>query len=87
MIYVVVVYLIAGMIVGSLFAVGMLAVLLGIEIISAIILAFAYGPAACLGCVAVVVVFQIGYIVGVVARGVLEQAGILPEHVHRGRIF
>ena len=77
MIYVVLLHLIAGTFVGSLFAVGMLAVLLSVEIMIAIILTFAYGPAACLGCVAAVMALQIGYFSGVIARGLLEQAGNL----------
>ncbi len=86
MIYVVLLHLIAGTIVGSLFAAGMLAVLLSIEIMISIILTFAYGPAACLECVAVVVVLLVGYFFGVVVRGLLEQAGILHAQVQRGRI-
>ncbi len=85
MIYVVLLHLLSGMIVGALFAAGMLTVLLSIEIMISIILTFAYGP-ACLECVAVVVVLQVGYFSGVVGRGLLEQAGILQAQVPRGRI-
>jgi len=74
------------MIVGALFAAGMLAVLLSIEITISIILTFAYGPAAYLECVAAVVVLQVGYFSGVVGRGLLEQAGILQAQVQRGRV-
>ena len=86
MIYVVLLHLLSGMIVGALFAAGMLAVLLSIEIMISIILTFAYGPAAYLECVAVVVVLQVGYFSGVVGRGLLEQAGILQAQVQRGRV-
>ncbi len=86
MICVVLLHLLSGMIVGALFAAGMLAVLLSIEITISIILTFAYGPAACLECVAVVVVLQAGYFSGVVGRGLLEQAGILQAQVQRERI-
>jgi len=85
-IYVVLLHLLSGMIVGALFAAGMLAVLLSIEITISIILTFAYGPAAYLECVAAVVVLQVGYFSGVVGRGLLEQAGILQAQVQRGRV-
>ena len=87
MIYVIVTHLVIGMIVGSLFPVGMLVVLLSFEIVSSIILAFTYGPVAYWAWLAVVAVLQIGYIAGVLGRGLLEQAGISQANVRRRRVL
>ena len=87
LIYVIAIQLVTGMIVGSLFPVGMLVVLLSLEIISLSALTFAYGPVTYLSWLAVVATLQIGYLVGVLARGLLEQTRISQVGVHRRRIF
>ena len=87
MTYVIAIHLLGGIIIGSLFPVGMLLVLLSFEIMSSIVLAFAFGPVPCLAWLAVVAALQVGYIAGVLASGLLEQAATWRAAVRKRRIL
>ena len=87
MTYVIAIHLLGGILIGSLFPVGMLLVLLSFEIISSIVLAFAFGPVPFLAWLAVVAALQVGYVAGVLASGLLEQATMWRAHVRRRRIL
>ena len=84
--YVIILHLVAGMVVGSIFAVGTLIVLLGFELIFAYLFAF-YGSLSLMTSFAVLPALQIGYVAGAVVRGAVEQRAAKQVAERRTRFF
>ena len=84
--YVIIFHLVAGMVVGSIFAVGTLIVLLGFELIFACVFAF-YGTLSSMTSFAVLAALQIGYVAGAVVRGSVEQRAAKQVAERRTRFF
>ena len=86
MIYVTILHLVAGMIVGSIFAVGTLLVLLSSELIFVSLFAF-YGSVSLMTSFAVLAALQIGYVAGAFVRGSLEQRAAKQVAERKTRFF
>jgi len=86
LIYVITFHLIAGMVVGSIFAVGTLIVLLSIELIFACLFAF-YGSVSLMTSFAILAALQIGYVAGAFVRGSHEQRAARQVAERRTRFF
>jgi hypothetical protein len=75
LLYATILHLLAGTVTGSVFKVRTLLILLGLVLVESLILAFVHGSIAALWAVANIVGVQAGYLVGIFARDILEQAG------------
>ena len=86
MLYATIFHLLAGTVTGSVFKVRTLLILLGLVLIESVILAIVHGSIAGLWAVANLIGIQVGYLVGIYVRGVLEQAGYLLPSVRTRRM-
>ena len=76
----------AGALTGSIFKVRTLLTLLALVFVESFFLSLALGAIAWLWAVTSLVALQIGYLAGVYARGVLEQAGYASPDVRPRRL-
>jgi len=67
----------AGAVAGSVFQIRTLVLLLGIVLLESAAAAFVYGGSVALWALANLFALQVGYLVGIYARSILEQAGQL----------
>jgi hypothetical protein len=70
----IILHLLAGAVTGSVFKVRTLLIVLGFVVIESVILAFVHSSIAALWALTNLVGVQVGYLAGIYARGVLEQA-------------
>ena len=77
MLYATIFHLLAGAVTGSVFKVRTLLILLGLVLFESVILAIVHGSIAGPWAAANLIGIQIGYLVGIYVRGILEQAGYL----------
>jgi hypothetical protein len=74
--YSVLLHLLAGIIAGTVFTVGVLIVSLAFAVFEVLTLALTYGPRAAFSAVLGGVALQIGYLAGIFGRNIYERAGI-----------
>ena len=86
MIYATIFHLLAGTVTGSVFKVRILLILLGLVLFESVILAIVHGSIAGPWALANLIGIQVGYLVGISLRGVLEQAVYLLPSVRTRRI-
>jgi hypothetical protein len=86
LLYATIFHLLAGTVTGSVFKVRTLLILLVLVLIESVILAIVHGSIAGLWAVANLIGIQVGYLVGIYVRGVLEQAGYLLPSVRTRRM-
>ena len=86
MLYATILHLLAGTVTGSVFKVRILLILLVLVLVESLALALVHGSIASLWALANIVGVQAGYLVGVFARGILEQAGYLLPTVRTRRL-
>lgn len=86
MLYATILHLLAGAVTGSVFKVRTLLILLGLVLVESLILAFVHGSIAGYWGLANIVGVQAGYIFGIFARGILEQAGYSLPSVRTRRL-
>ena len=71
----IVLHLLAGTVSGSVFRIRTLTLLVGFVLVESALLAFAQGGIAALWAAAALIAVQVGFVAGMVARGILEHAG------------
>jgi len=86
LLYATIFHLLAGTVTGSIFKVRTLLILLALVLIESVILAIVHGSIAGPWAVANLIGIQVGYLVGIYVRGVLEQAGYLLPSVRTRRM-
>jgi hypothetical protein len=85
--YAIILHLLAGGVTGSIFKIRTLLLVLGFVLSEFAILALVEGGIAFLWAVAALIAVQVGFVVGIYARALLEHAGYAAPRVDRRRVF
>jgi hypothetical protein len=86
LLYAITLHFIGGTIVGSAFAVGTLIALLSFELVSAMVLAAAYGFVPWTSWFLILAALQVGYLAGAFVRGSLEYGSEKPAVRNSGNL-